>query len=200
MKILIIDDDREDADLLHEAVMEYAPLTECLIADSAVSARNIFKEFTPSIVFLDLVMYPVNGTEILKESIQLSALRETHFIMMSGALQPQDYTRFTDMGAKFVVTKPGTYHSLLKFAEHILSPFSVNKKAKLLTDDGRAHFHQNSLEGLLKREIQFDVTLNNRNRQANIQFEISENEAKKIRSELGFNLFLLTGGYWLPEM
>lgn len=83
------------------------------------------------------------------------------------------------MGAKSVVTKPGTYHSLLKFVEHILSPYAVNKKAKLLTDNTRVHFPQNSLEGLLKREIQFDVTLNNQNRQANIQFGISEMKRRK---------------------
>lgn len=64
-----------------------------LIIDDDLDDQILFCEAAPSIVFLDLVMYPVNGTEILKESIRLSALKETQFIMMSGALKPQDYTR-----------------------------------------------------------------------------------------------------------
>ncbi|HEY0652707.1 MAG TPA: response regulator [Chryseosolibacter sp.] len=199
MKILIVDDDREDADVLYEAVKGVAPMSDCRIVHSALDAQTTVEHFIPHFVFLDAIMYPVDGKETLRHLSQKPALKETFFIVMTGISLPEQHTIFTALGAKVVMTKPSHYSSLLSFVQHILEPCIINQRAKLYTNESLIHDQTASIENLLNRAMDFEISLNEPMRQ-HIQFLASEKELASIKSELGYNLQLLKGGHWLPHI
>ncbi len=199
-RILIVDDDREDAELLNDAVMEILPTAESRIAQSASAAFMIVDDFHPHIVFLDSVMYPVGGKELLREFSALPQLAGAQFIVMSGVILPEQREEFTALGANFVMTKPSNYVTLLGFVEHILAASIINIRVKLVTSDNIIHNQTAALETLLQRDINFEISLNGQPMQQNVQFVVSQNELRRIHSELGYNLLCLSGGHWLPNI
>jgi CheY-like chemotaxis protein len=200
LNVLIVDDDPEDATFLSDAVKELVPTADCRIAQTAQTARTSVEAFTPHFVFLDAIMYPVGGKEVLREFSQLPPLRETKFIVMSGVILPDQHAEFTSLGANFVMTKPSNYQSLLRFVEHILGSSIINIRVKLFTNDNLIHDQTGSIEKLLGRSIDFEITLNVQPARQNIQFTVSESELQKIRSTLDYNLLHLNGGHWLPNI
>ena len=200
LNVLIVDDDPEDASLLSEAVKEVVPKADCRIVQTAHTARTSVQEFTPHFVFLDAIMYPTGGKEVLREFAQLPPLKETKFIVMSGVVRPEEHEEFTSLGANFVITKPSNYQSLLRFVEHILGASTINIRVKLFTNDNLIHDQTRSLEKLLDRNIEFEIELNVQPARQNIQFMVSENELQKIKSTLDYNILHLSGGHWLPNI
>lgn len=199
MKILVVDDDREDAELLCEAVKEISPVSECHTAHSAEEALALVERFIPQFVFIDAVMYPIDGKEVLKQFSQQPGLEKTTFIVMSGVILPEHHNAFTALGANFVLAKPSNYSSLLAFVRHIIEPSIVNVRVKLITNESLIHEQTALIENLVNRDINFEISMNEPMRH-NIQFVASEKELETIKSKLGYNLQLLKGGHWLPHM
>ena len=200
MKILIVDDDQDDADLLFEAVRESVPMSDCRVALSGLAASSMFENFIPDIVFLDAIMYPTNGKDILSSYARRSEFRYTHFVVYSGALHPDQHHEFMALGAKSVLTKPGDYDSLLTKVISVVAPNAVNIRVKLYTNETIVHTQTNSIQDLLQRVLNFDIELNTRKPNPNIQFMVSEVELTRIHSELGMNVLHLQGGHWLPKI
>ena len=199
MKILIVEDDHEDAEILCEAIKEVIPTADCKVADTAMIAQQLAGQFIPQFIFLDAIMYPVAGKEILRELSQQQGLQNTTFIVMSGVILPEHHASFTALGANFVITKPSNYTSLLSFVRHIIEPSIVKLRARLYTNESLIHDQTSSIQNLLNRDVNFEIALNEPMRQ-NIQFLASEKELATIKSALGYNLQLLQGGHWLPHL
>jgi DNA-binding NtrC family response regulator len=200
MNVLIVDDDAEDAEMLREAVNESTPRADCRIVQTAEDARNIVGQFTPQIIFFDVVMYPVGGQEILREFAELPLLQNCRFIVISGIILPQHYREFIALGAHVIMEKPASYESLLRFVKQTIAASELTIRAKIFTSDLLVHGQITSLESLLERKIDFEIALNVKPILQNIQFYASEIELRKIKSELGYNLLLFSGGHWLPNI
>ena len=65
MNILIVDDDIEDSQILFEVVKEVLPRADCRMVQSAKSALEAVQSFTPNVVFVDAIMYPTGGKQVL---------------------------------------------------------------------------------------------------------------------------------------
>ncbi|HEY0741351.1 MAG TPA: response regulator [Chryseosolibacter sp.] len=199
MKILIVDDDHEDAEILCEAIKEVIPTADCKVANSARIAQQLAGQFIPQFIFLDAIMYPVAGKDILRDLSQQQGLQNTTFIVMSGLILPEHHNLFTALGANFVITKPSNYTSLLSFVKHIIEPSIIKLRARLYTNESLIHDQTSCIQNLLKRDVNFEISFNEPMRQ-NIQFVASEKELATIKSELSYNLQLLQGGHWLPHL
>lgn len=71
-------------------------------------------------------------------------------------------------------------------------------RVKLFTHDTIVHSQLSSIENTVGRVVNFQITLNQQDARSNIQFDASEDEVKKIKSELNYNILTLEGKHWLP--
>lgn len=200
MKVLIVDDDRDDAGLLCEAVKQIVPMCDCRVVHSGVAAGSMFENFIPDIVFLDAIMYPTGGKDVLGRYAKRDEFRYTRFIVISGALHPDQHQEFVAIGAKSVLTKAADYDSLLAKVTSAVAPNVVNIRVKLYTNEMIVHSQTNSIQELLQRALDFHIELNTTISSPNIQFIASEVELTRIHSELGLNLLRRQGGHWLPKI
>jgi DNA-binding response OmpR family regulator len=122
MKVMIIDDDAEDAMLLYEVIHGIAPEINCIISHSYISAKGILDdEAAPDYIFLDALMYPIGGKETLVRLNEMAKLSETKIIINSGMLSQVQVNEFNALGADRVLQKPPDYHSLISSVKDILS-------------------------------------------------------------------------------
>jgi CheY-like chemotaxis protein len=120
--IMIIDDDEEDAMILHDVIQEIAPGSKCTISNSYQSAKAVLdEEAAPDYIFLDALMYPIGGKETLVLLGRMEKLRDTIIVMNSGLITEALANEFSDLGADRILQKPPDYNSLYSSVKEILS-------------------------------------------------------------------------------
>jgi len=103
-KILIVDDEPFNLDLLEQELMEYSYVIER--ADDGVEALEKAATFKPDVILLDFMMPRLNGLEVVKR------LREDHdhkgipIILLTAKATQDDKVAGLDAGADDYVTKP----------------------------------------------------------------------------------------------
>lgn len=63
------------------------------------------------------------------------------------------------------------------------------EEVRILTHESVVHFQLMAIEKLLKRNMDFTVTLNQRSAISNIQFTASEEEIAFIKKDLGYKVY-----------
>jgi class 3 adenylate cyclase len=103
-KILIVDDEPFNLDLLEQELMEYSYVIER--ANDGVEALEKAATFKPDVILLDFMMPRLNGLEVVKR------LREDHdhkgipIILLTAKATQDDKVAGLDAGADDYVTKP----------------------------------------------------------------------------------------------
>src|SRR5688572_26701705 len=122
MKVLIIDDDREDAQLLFEVIKELGLGSTCIMSHDYQSAKQVIdQEDDLDFIFLDAMMYPLGGKETLILLTQIEKLAETRIIVNCGMLSPSKVDDFLNLGADKVLQKPADHQSLTTKVKEILT-------------------------------------------------------------------------------
>ena len=102
MKILVVDDEPEVAEVIAESVRIQGH--ETVIAHNGEEALEILGTFTPDAVFLDIVMPGLNGIEVLER------IRQTYqrlpVIIISGRATTAQVSEAKRLGVTDVVEKP----------------------------------------------------------------------------------------------
>jgi len=102
MKILVVDDEPEVAEVIAESVRIQGH--ETVIAHDGQEALDILGTYNPDAVFLDLVMPGLTGLEVLQR------VRQTHqglpVIIISGRATIAQVTEAKRLGVTDVVEKP----------------------------------------------------------------------------------------------
>src|SRR5688572_9719182 len=86
LRILLVDDDVDDCDLFKDALAETGLHTTIDIAHEGVKIMELFNtraEYLPHLIFLDLNMPKVSGTECLREIRRASYLNGIPVIIFS---------------------------------------------------------------------------------------------------------------------
>jgi CheY-like chemotaxis protein len=104
VKILVVDDSKLARLFLIKTLRELEPGAEILEAENGLVALELFKQESPSAVFLDLTMPVMDGYEALKEIMQIN--RKAQVVVVSADIQAQAQAMVLEMGAKMMVPKP----------------------------------------------------------------------------------------------
>ena len=107
--VLVIDDNPHDAALSLRVLLR-PPLNLCAewIADGKAALKLLGEcadEALPQVVFLDLNMPGMNGTEVLQSLRRLAKLQHLPIVMFTSSNAPQDVRECYDLGANSYVVK-----------------------------------------------------------------------------------------------
>jgi hypothetical protein len=67
---------------------------------------------------------------------------------------------------------------------------------KIMTHESIIHSQLSSLERILNREINCQLTLNVKGIKSNFEFPATEEEIEKVKSDLGYHIYVFTNGEW----
>lgn len=127
LKILIVDDNPSDVELLREAFRELhsrailvvardgEECLEMLLSDSALSSAN------PDLIFLDLGLPTISGYDVLRKIKTDIRTRHIPVIVLSSARADEDVERAYEAHANAYVQKPTTLEDLMTAARGLKS-------------------------------------------------------------------------------
>ncbi len=124
LKILLVDDDEDDRQLLHEAIqsnklgLALHSITDGEHLMAYLSDRN---GNTPDLIFLDLNMPRKNGMECLVEIRTDASLNETVIAMYSTSSNKNEIDSAFLAGANIFITKPNNYEALKKIVADVIA-------------------------------------------------------------------------------
>lgn len=122
-KIVLIDDDREDLEMLEEAIRIFNPSVQCLMFLNACEAINLIKaeSSSPEVIIIDFSMPKMSGLDCLAQLRELEKLKDALFVVYSSVELPHDILReITDEGV-FVFKKPSSFDELNKIICKLMS-------------------------------------------------------------------------------
>ena len=110
-KILIVDDEPFNLDLLEQELMEYEYVLER--ATDGIDALAKADSFSPDIILLDYMMPRMNGLEVVRALRQSERHKSVPVILLTAKATQEDKVAGLDAGADDYVTKPFDSFELL---------------------------------------------------------------------------------------
>jgi excisionase family DNA binding protein len=104
--IVIVEDDKQHADLLVEFIEVLYPNFAVKVAYSGFEAGSMIENLKPSLIFLDLVMPDIDGFAVCKHIRSNDTTKNTPIIAMSGFSQQENIDEVISSGANKFLTKP----------------------------------------------------------------------------------------------
>ena len=71
---------------------------------------------------------------------------------------------------------------------------------KLFTHEAIVHSQLQSIEKLLQRKVDYEISLNQHGVRSNIQFKVNPEEIELIKNYLGYTVYTKDGERWVPAM
>jgi excisionase family DNA binding protein len=112
--ILIIEDDKEFADMLAQFLEALFPRLRMKIAYNPFDAGDLLHTFKPDLVMLDLMMEGINGFSICHRIKSSPETASISVIAMTGALTDDNVNRIVELGAETCFGKPINFALLEK--------------------------------------------------------------------------------------
>jgi CheY-like chemotaxis protein len=122
--VLLIDDDREELDILTLA-LDAAGINTimCAWAKSAEYAFHLFEHIVPDFIFLDFNMPKMDGLACLKQLKKINRIRDVPVVFYSTSINEDIKKQALETGADCCIQKPGTINDL---AEKLADIFIKN--------------------------------------------------------------------------
>lgn len=108
-KILVVDDDAEDALIFQEVLFSINASIQYSTAEDGKDALDQLRgagPFLPDLIFLDLNMPRINGKECLKKIKEDEKLKDIPVIIYTTSSQPRDIEETMQAGACCFISKP----------------------------------------------------------------------------------------------
>jgi excisionase family DNA binding protein len=125
-RILIVEDQPEQAEVLRLCVQSVAPQTEVQIARTGVAAMLAIGREPPTLLLLDLLMPEMDGFEVLRELASDSDLRQMRIVVVT-ALAADDIARQGGLpdGVAAVLAKPIDFAALREVVVQVVGSTAV---------------------------------------------------------------------------
>ena len=128
-KILIIDDDENIAEILSLYMIKEC--FETRIAPDGESGLQIFEEYKPDLVLLDLMMPGKDGYQVCRE---IRAVSQTPVILLSAKGEVFDKVLGFELGADDYVEKPFDSKELVARVKAVLRRYEINAPVLAVTE------------------------------------------------------------------
>jgi len=128
---LLVDDDRDDAELFGEALSTIEPPLEFLHAQDGIMALEFLRNpgnKTPDLIFLDLNMPEMSGWQCLVRIKNDNSLKNASVVMYSTSSHQRDKELAIELGALGFITKPTDYKKLRDILKRIASTSTLELK------------------------------------------------------------------------
>ena len=121
-KILIIDDDEDDIDILTEA------FTQCGVdgvhhVSTAMQAfmylQQLERDSLPRLIVTNHYLPGITGAEFLQDLKGMDKYKHIHVMVLSSAKSPKDIERYRQLGAIDYLVKPSSYEEYVDVAANI---------------------------------------------------------------------------------
>jgi CheY-like chemotaxis protein len=122
-RVLLIDDDRDDAEIFRDALKE-SGLSDGLdyFEDGLKALENLASKSTrPDVIFLDINMPSINGWECLRAIKNLAGLQQIPIVMYSTSNLQSEGLNAQDIGAAAFLTKPDNFRDLKVRLVHLFN-------------------------------------------------------------------------------
>ncbi|GAB4092993.1 response regulator [Flaviaesturariibacter terrae] len=134
-KLLLVDDDPDDAFLLRKALAELPVAIELSCIEDGDELPAAVARFRPDILFMDMNMPKKNGLECLADLQQMPEYRHLPCVLYSSSEQPDLVAAAYEAGASLFFRKPSTFSDLVAGLEGILSldwsnPAAIRQRAR----------------------------------------------------------------------
>lgn len=138
LKLLLIEDDMDDVELLKEAFsdnnVEYE--MEVIMEGDRVKPFLQNAEFIPTIIIMDLNLPKTDGKEILKDIKLTDAFKTIPLIVFSTSSSKEDIEYAYSLGANKFITKPTTiagWNETIEVIIHLSSTYNSTSES-LMSD------------------------------------------------------------------
>jgi len=121
-RILLVEDDPRDVELILEALGDYNLANEVIVAGDGEEAldylckRGKFEtrsNGSPAVVLLDLKLPKVNGMEVLKQVRSDEKLRMIPVVILTSSREERDWIESYNLGVNAYVVKPVDFHEFV---------------------------------------------------------------------------------------
>jgi CheY-like chemotaxis protein len=123
-KILIIDDDKDDVQILSEAFLECG-VDGVHYVYTAMQAfmylQEMEHECLPKLIITDHFLPGMTGADFLKDLKRMDKYKHIHVIVLSTVKTDKELERYKEMGAADYLIKPSSYDEYVKVAADIKS-------------------------------------------------------------------------------
>ena len=125
MKILMVDDDADDRDIIRFSMESINASDTIGFAEDGEQALTILQDDVaaspiPELIVLDLNMPRMNGTETLRSLKQDERFKNIPVIIYSTSINPFEKEKCMELGAHSFITKPISYQESLDIAQAFL--------------------------------------------------------------------------------
>ncbi len=127
-RILLIDDDKEDAELFEDALGEVDKTASFVYMDNPREALDQMAQLQiqlPHIIFLDINMPSISGWECLKELKTNEILKEIPVVIYSTSSHQREGKIALERGAKAFMTKPYNFIELKENIQELIENIAV---------------------------------------------------------------------------
>lgn len=127
-RILLVEDDPRDAELVLEALGDYNLANEVVIASDGEEAldylycRGNFKDRpigNPAVVLLDLKLPKVSGMEVLRHIRSDEKLKMTPIVILTSSREERDWIESYKLGINAYVVKPVDFHDFVEAVKEL---------------------------------------------------------------------------------
>ena len=120
-KILIVDDEQEVSDLIHELLKSRFPDWQIKVAPDGFTAGRLIGEFFPDLIILDLMLPGVDGFHVMKQIREDPLLAGILVLAITGYDSPETKERIMNCGANDYMAKPMDNRAFIEKIQRLLS-------------------------------------------------------------------------------
>jgi DNA-binding response OmpR family regulator len=127
-RILLVEDDPRDAELVTEALNEYKLANEMVLARDGEEAldylfcRGNYKgrpSGNPAVVLLDLKLPKVSGMEVLKHIRSDATMKMIPIVILTSSREERDWIETYKLGINAYVVKPVDFHDFVNAVKEL---------------------------------------------------------------------------------
>jgi chemotaxis family two-component system response regulator Rcp1 len=120
LKVLLVEDNPADVDLLLECLQPTQPAVSLDIVHDGQSAMEYLRNGPPPhVVILDLNLPGMSGYDVLGQIKHDAQLRRTPVVILTHSDAPRDVLRTYELGANCYITKPGSLNGFRQVVKQL---------------------------------------------------------------------------------